>query len=439
MIAKYLRKWVPLGVVIGVLCGIASLILYQAIGWITFFLLSYVTGYVPPLPGGEGSVEFTYPSVPFLLPIVTCLGGLLSGLIVYLFAPEAEGHGTDAAIDAFHTTGGEVRVRVPLVKMVASALTIGSGGSAGPEGPIIQIGAGLGSFVGKMLRLNTHDRRIAEVAGMGAGVASIFKAPFGGALLSCEILYIRDFEVKALFPSLVASLVGYLLFSSVTGWAPLFGQASKYVFNPLNLPLYAILGLACGIVGVLFIKSFYRIAGLFHGLRIPCFLKPALGGVLVGFIGMFLPQVLGTGYGWLQIAMNEEFEKITMSIIVLTIFAKILATSLSVGSGGSGGLFAPALVIGGMLGASFYFVFRMIFPWLELDAASFIIAGMASFFGGVGKAPLATVIMVSEITRCYIIIIPSAVSTAVSYLVTGSHTIYRNQVFSRKHPLQYSH
>ncbi|MGO8806208.1 MAG: chloride channel protein [Candidatus Bathyarchaeia archaeon] len=428
----YLRKWVPIAVLIGVVSGVGSIVFYESIRFVSSVLLGGVTGFFAPQPVGEGGALGVVASRLYLIPLVTTVGGLLSGIIVYGFAPEAAGHGTDAAIDAFHNKKGEIRSRIPLVKLVASALTIGSGGSAGREGPTAQIGAGFGSFLGKRLHLSVKDRRIAVAVGIGAGIGSIFKAPFGGAILATEILYIGDFEVETLLPAFIASTVGYSIFASYTGWTPIFGNLNLGAFNdPLNLPFYAVLGVICGLVGILYVKGFYGIHAYFQRLKMPRFLKPALGGFLVGIIGIFLPQVLGTGYGWLQIVMSGNFVLFPIILIPIVIVAKIVATSLTVGSGGSGGVFAPSLIIGGLIGASLWILLSGILPSFSPVIAAFVIVGMMAFFGGVGKVPVAVILMVSEMTGGFTLLVPSMVATTIAYVITGKVTIYKNQVQSR--------
>ncbi len=326
----------------------------------------------------------------------------------------------------------EIRSRTPLVKLAASAITIGSGGSAGREGPTAQIGAGFGSFLSRRLHLSAKDRRIAVAVGIGAGIGSIFKAPFGGAIMSAEILYVGDFEVETLLPAFIASTVGYSIFASYAGWTPIFGYMNLSAFNdPLDLPFYAVLGIICGLVGIVYVKGFYGTRAFFQRLRMPRFLKPALGGFLVGIIGMFLPQVLGMGYGWLQIAMTDNFVLLPIILIPIIIVAKIVATSLSVGSGGSGGVFAPALVIGGLLGAALWILLDGLLPNFGPVIAAFIIVGMMAFFGGVGKVPIAVILMVSEMTGGFTLLVPSMIATTIAYVITGKYTIYRSQVQSR--------
>jgi len=385
-----------------------------------------------PTSAGEGGSLGVISSHLYLIPLVTTVGGLCSGILVYGLAPEAEGHGTDAAIDAFHNKKGEIRTRIPLVKLVTSAITIGSGGSAGREGPTAQMGAGFGSFLSRRFQLSVHDRRIAVAVGIGAGIGSIFKAPFGGAVMSAEILYMGDFEVETLLPAFIASIVGYSIFASYVGWTPIFGYLNISTFNdPIILPVYAVLGIICGLVGIVYVKAFYGTRAYFQRLGMPRFLKPALGGFLVGIIGMFLPQVLGMGYGWLQILMSGNFVLLPIILIPIIIVAKILATSLTVGSGGSGGVFAPALVIGGFLGATLWIFLNGLFPNFGPVIAAFVIVGMMAFFGGVGKVPIAVMLMVSEMTGGFALLVPSMIATAIAYVIAGKYTIYRSQVQSR--------
>ena len=214
-----------LGVVIGLVAGGGAIVFYEGIDFATEHLLGNLAGYHPPAPLGEGSQDWSGPSRRWVLPLLLGAGGLLSGLIVWLFAPEAEGHGTDAAIDAFHHKGGRVRFRVVPVKLVASVITIGSGGAAGREGPTAQIGAGFGAFVSDRLHLEPAERRRALAAGMGAGIGAIFRAPLGGAMMAAEVLYKHDFEADIILLGLIASIVAYSVFGAYTDYTPVFGGA----------------------------------------------------------------------------------------------------------------------------------------------------------------------------------------------------------------------
>lgn len=430
----YFRRWLVIGVLIGIVAGLGAIVFYSAIALASHLLLGGIVGFVPPAPASEGTTQISSIGHLWLLPLVTTIGGLLTGIIVFKWAPEAEGHGTDAAIEAFHEKGGRIRARIPIVKLIASAITIGAGGSAGREGPTAQISAGFGSWLGDLLHLDEHGRRIAMAAGIGAGIGSIFKAPFGGALLSAEILYKRDFEADALFPSFIASVVGFSIYGAWAGWTPVFGVGGHFTFDhPANLLGYLILGICAGLVGLLYPKTLYTIRDFFAHLRMPNWLKPAVGGLLVGLIGLLFPQALGMGYGYVQFGIDNDFVHMAAWLMAILIFVKILTTSLTIGSGGSGGVFGPGMVIGGFLGGSLWAGLHTIAPgWLAgPEPGAFVVVGMGAFFGGIAKAPLAVILMVAEMTGEYSLIVPAMLATMVAYLVTGDVGIYEKQVPTR--------
>jgi len=433
--AAYVGKWVFIGSLVGIIAGVGAIVLYNLINVFGFLILTDITGIT--LPRTYGLTSYVLSLTMFqrlLIPVSTVLGGLLSGFIVYRFAPEAEGHGTDAAIDAFHNKEGRIRRRVPVVKTVASAITIGSGGSAGREGPTAQIAAGFGSFVADAFGMDDHDRRIAMAAGIGAGIGSIFLAPLGGAILSTEVLYRKDFEVEALIPSIIASFVGYLIFGFTLGYRnslfliPVGGITGFH--SPESLPLYLLLGLVAGLVGRFYVIFFYGIQRLFASMkRISKYLRPAIGGLIVGIIAIFLPEVLGLGYGWVQLIFYGELAFPFWMFFVLVI-AKIVATSFTISSGGSGGVFAPGMVIGAFLGAGIYLLFSPYFP--TVNVIDLTIVGMISFFGSVSRAPISIIIMGTEMTGGYLLFFPLMLTTLVAYFVCGDkYSIYSKQVDNR--------
>jgi CIC family chloride channel protein len=423
-----------LGTAIGIVAGLGAVLLFRGIELATQLFLGDLVGYMPPRPIGEGAPIREAMARPWLLPVATALGGLIAGVIVFTLAPEAEGHGTDAAIDAIQHKAAKLRARVPPIKLVASAITIGSGGSGGREGPTAQISAGFGSVMSQWLGLSVADRRIAVSAGMGAGIGAIFRAPLGGAVMAAEILYIHDLEVEALMPSLIASIVGYSIFGAIEGWEPIFGAQPSLGFqDPLTLVYYAGLGVACGLVGMLYAWTFYNTAGAFKRLRLPQWLKPALGGLLVGLLGLKVEGALHTGYGWVQIGMSDQLMTLPLWLVLILPFAKILATSLSIGSGGSGGIFGPGMVIGGMLGAAVWRLGEGVLPHMPSSPATFVIIGMMALFGGIAHAPLAVMLMVAEMTGNLSLLAPAMVAVAVSTALVGDHTIYRAQLPDRSY------
>jgi CIC family chloride channel protein len=439
---NYLAKWTVVGTFIGVVAGFGATAFYFLIELTTNLILGGVTGYYPPNPAGETVALLSAHPNFWLIPVSTALGGLVSGFLVYRFAPEAEGHGTDEAIAAFHRNDGKIRRRIPAVKAIASAFTIGSGGSGGREGPTAQIAAGFASYVGDALKLAVRDRRIAVAVGIGAGIGSIFKSPFGGAMLSGEILYSGgDFETEALIPGFIASPIGYVIFASFTGFTPIFGNSVTYTFTqPVNLVFYAMLGVVCGLVGRGWTTLFYATRKAFASLRVPNYVKPLIGLTASGAIGVFFPEVLGLGYGFLQFLINGNLGAVVVNyvsapillVLLLVVMFKIIATSLTVGSGGSAGVFAPSLVMGGFVGAAFWVVVDYAFPGQIPVPAPLVIVGMVALFGGVGRVPIAVILMVSEMTGTLSLLAPSMVAVVIAYFVTGpSYTIYRNQVNRR--------
>jgi CIC family chloride channel protein len=442
-----------LSLVVGVISGLGAIVFYAACQFVFHFALDVGAGYHPHTPGGEPPLlaETTGTLRPWLLLVVPVLGGILSGFIVFTLAPEAEGHGTDAAIAAYHFHQGDIRPRVPLVKIVASAVTLGTGGSGGREGPIAQIGAGFGSFLGRLLRLAPAERRILMAAGMGAGVAAIFRAPLAGALFAAEVLYRSpDFESEVIIPAGLASVIAYCTFGLVFGWAPLFSLPPELISvlsfqEPLHLVSYTLLALFLVVLAMLYTRSFYGLTHLFHGLSIPPHFKPALGALLTGLLGVALYHLLGQeqrvlavlsfGYGAIQDAMIVSPAVEGSLFLALLLFAiavgKILTTSLTIGSGGSGGVFGPSMVIGGCAGGALGIFLHWLWPALVPHPASFVIVGMAGFFAAAAKTPFSTLVIVSEMTGNYNLLLPTLWVCALTFLLSDEQSLYSSQVESR--------
>lgn len=429
---RYLVKWLFLSSLIGIIAGLSAILFTFAIDAVTHFSLGRIVGYLPPSPVGEGNRGIVPMLRPWLLPLVTTAGGLISGIIVFSLAPEAEGHGTDAAIDAIHHKRGRIRPRIPPIKLIASAITIGSGGSGGREGPTAQMSAGFGSILADWLHLNPADRRIAVCVGIGSGIGAIFRAPLGGALMAAEVLYIHDLEVEALIPTLIASIIGYSIYGGYYGYTPIFGDLHGLGFNhPIQLLYFAMLGIVCGLGGILYKECFYGTTKLFHRIPWPRWIKPALGGFLVGLLGLILPGALHTGYGWVQLGMTHSLMTLPLWLVLLLPIAKIVSTSLSIGSGGSGGIFGPGMVVGGLFGAAFWRLTSGHFPGMPAEPASFVIIGMMALFGGIAHAPLAVMLMVAEMTGNLSLLAPAMLAVAISTAVVGDNTIYKSQLRTR--------
>jgi CIC family chloride channel protein len=362
--------------------------------------------------------------------LLPALGGLLSGVIVFSIAPEAEGQGTDAMIESFHERGGQIRKRVPLVKIVASALTIGSGGSAGKEGPISQIGAGFGSAVAATLRLKPREQRILVLAGAAGGIGAIFQAPLGAALFAPEVLYREtEFESEAILPCVVSSIIAYAVYTQFYRKGALFFPGPVDFSIQTELLPYAVFGVLCALVGFLFVRIFYGARDrFFRPLRIHRMLKPALGGLMVGCIAFFVPQIMNGGYGWVQTAMEG---KLLWPLMLLLAGLKIVATSCTISSGGSGGVVGPSLFIGAMLGGAFGFLGHEVAPGWVLHPHSFVLVGMGGFFAGVAKVPIASIIMACEMSASYTLLVPLMIVSSISYLLLQNVNLFEKQQVSR--------
>jgi CIC family chloride channel protein len=418
-----------IGILIGVVSGFGAIVFNFLLQTGTRFFMHDLVSFV--LPGSVAGRQFLgVPLSRWLMLWIPALGGLISGLIVFNFAPEAEGHGTDAMIDSFHRKKGVIRRRVPIVKTIASAITIGSGGSAGKEGPIAQIGAGFGSFLASLLKVGDRERRMMLLAGAAGGIGAIFKAPLGAALFATEVLYRKeDFEFEAIIPCILSSIVSFMIFTFYQGSATIFRIHDLSLATPGQLPFYAVLGVLCAVIGFPYVRLFYGARDrFFRRLNLPRPLKPAIGGLMVGLIAVFLPQVLGGGYEWMQSAIDGQLAILLMAALV---FAKIVATSCTISSGGSGGVFAPSLFIGSMLGGAFGATCHKFFPTIVTEPSAFVLVGMGGFFAGVAKVPIAALIMVAEMSGGYSLIVPMMIVSALSYLLLGRTSLYEKQVPTR--------
>lgn len=376
-----------------------------------------VSGSLPQLIGSHGL---------WLVPAVTTAGGLISGALVYGFAPEAEGHGTDTVVDAFHHNQGKLRNRVAPVKMLASAITIGSGGSAGREGPIALVAAGMASIYASLTHRSEEERRLLLLTGMAAGLSAIFRSPLGTGVFAIEVLYgSMEFETEALLYTMTASAVAYTVNGAFVGFQPLFHVPQIKIPGLSDYLWFAALGIVCGPVATLLPVVFYRTRDFFRGIPIPRWIKPGLGGLCVGLIALRLPEVLGGGYGWMQGAIDGH---LALKLLVVLVFAKMAAFALTVSSGGSGGVFAPSLFVGAMLGSAFSILCHQ-------PAAVFTILGMAAVFGAAASVPVATMLMVTEMAGGYHLLAAAALAVTISYTIQRKlsfffryRSLYQDQV-----------
>ncbi|MGH9681023.1 MAG: chloride channel protein, partial [Candidatus Acidiferrales bacterium] len=397
---------------LGVIGALAAQLFTWALRICERFFLIQFAGYGPPeLPVEGGSLRQTIgPHGLWLIPVVTTVGGLISGLLVYHFAPEAEGHGTDTVVKAFHRTGGFIRARVAPLKLVASTITIGSGGAAGREGPTALIGAGIGSIYATAFdHRRDEERNLLILMGMAAGLSAIFRSPIGSAFFAVEVLYgSMEFEAGALLYTMLSSIVAYGINGFFVGWQPLFNfPGLSAVFHPWSYVWFGVLGVASGLIATLLPVVFYNLRDAFRALPTPPALNPAIGGLGVGLIALKFPQVIGGGYGWIQNAIDGH---LALQLLIVLLFLKILAFALTVSSGGSGGVFAPALFVGAMLGG-------FLSSLVHLPAATFVVVGMVAVFGAAARVPIAALVMVTEMTGGYKLLPAAGFAVLLSYLV----------------------
>ena len=429
---RKIQKLVLDSVLLGIVGGLSAQVFTWMLGIFSNLFLGKLAGYIPPgLPDeGKSLTQTIGVHGLWFIPVATTLGGLIAGILVYSLAPEAEGHGTDTAVKAYHQAGGYIRARVPPLKMLASAITIGSGGSAGREGPTALISAGIGSIYATWTKRSDEERRTLLLIGMASGLSAIFRSPIGTAFFAVEVLYSgMEFDAWVLLYTLLGSIVAYTVNGYFVGWEPLFNVPANIPTPDLTEYLwYAALGVIAGLFAVLLPEVFYKTRDLFKRIPIPPHFKPAIGGLGVGLMAMVLPQVLGGGYGWIQEAIDGN---LALKLMVVLIFAKIVALSLTISSGGSGGVFAPSLFVGAMLGGALAKI-------LHQPDAAFTVVGMAALFAGAARVPIATLFMVTEMTGGYQLLVPAALAIVISYLVQGQvslkvkyPSLYEGQVEGR--------
>ena len=346
--------------------------------------------------------------------LIPLTGGLIVGPIAHFFAKEVKGSGVPEVMESVAKSGGSIRTRVVIAKAFAAAITIGSGGSAGREGPIIQIGSAIGSTLGQFMSVSARRLRTFVACGAAAGIAATFNAPIAGALFAVEVI-LGDFAVTQFSPIVISSVVATVISRHFIGDFPAFQVPEYEVVSAFEFIPYTILGILAGIVAVLFIVSVYKTNDFFDTLKTPPYLKPALGGLGVGLIALYFPQIYGVGYESINDAL---WGKDIQWILFALIFAKIIATSLTLGSGGSGGIFAPSLFIGAMLGGLIGKQAHMLYPQLTADAGAYALVGMGALVAAATHAPISAILIIFELTNDYHIIPPLMVSCIISVLLS---------------------
>ncbi len=362
---------------------------------------------------------------PYYIILLPAIGGLIIGLILHFLARGASGEGVPEVMEVLTTRGKQLRARSAVVRAVTSAMCLGSGGSAGPEGPIVHIGSAIGSAVGRVIKLPEDWTRTLILCGAAGGISATFNAPIGGIFFALEIVSHRVIARSFAFV-VISSVSASIVSRYFLGDCPSFILPHYTLVSYWEILLYALLGAALGFASFLFIRVFYKCTDIFQAWKFPSFLKPACGGILVGCMGMYNINVLGVGYGGVNMALAGQ---IGFTAILALAGLKIIATSITLGSGSPGGLVAPSLVIGAMLGGVFGEAVNPLFPGIAISPNAYVMVGMAAFFAATLRGPLTAIFLLLEMTAFtdYALALPLMVAVIVSFLVArtfGRDSIY---------------
>ncbi|QQS34942.1 MAG: chloride channel protein [Ignavibacteriales bacterium] len=408
---------ISISVIIGVLAGFAAVLIRLMIHFVADIAF----------PGEGNFLQDVTNSAWYIILLVPMIGGLIVGPMIHFFAPEAKGHGVPEVMQAILLKGGKIRGRVAFIKTISSAITIGTGGSVGREGPIIQIGSSLGSLVGQFLRISSKRLKTFVGCGAAAGIAAAFNAPIAGALFAVEII-LMDYAVVQFAPIIISAVVATLISHTFEGNFAAFLVPQFHLYSPYEIIIYLVLGLASGLVSYLFIKVLYFFEDFFDNkIQMQEYLKPVLGGLAIGLIALLYPQIMGVGYETMDDAFYGNLLWHTAFILI---FVKIIATSITLGSGGSGGIFAPSLYMGAMLGYAFGVLSNNLFPDITAPAGAYAVVAMGGLVAGTARAPLTAIIIVFELTNDYRIILPLMVTCIISTLVSSK--LSRESIYTLK-------
>jgi CIC family chloride channel protein len=373
--------------------------------------------------GGRAALAFLGNYYVVLVPV---LGGLVVGPMIYFFAREAKGHGVPEVMEAVALRGGRIRPVVGLIKALASSICIGSGGSVGREGPIVQIGSAWGSTVGQWLHLSDERIRNLVACGAAGGIAATFNAPIAGVIFALEVI-LQEFSVSHFSTVVISSVTASVISRMVLGNVPAFPVRFYSLVSVWELGFYGVLGVLAAVVATGFIVLLYKAEDLFDAWPFPEYLKPAMGGLAIGLMGLYLPQIFGVGYDAIENALLNPTD---LTLLLILVVAKLLATSLTLGSGGSGGVFAPSLFMGAMLGGAFGLVVHQLLPDITAAGGAYALVGMAAVFAGAARAPITAILILFEMTDDYRIILPLMLSTVISTIL--AERLSRESIYTLK-------
>ncbi|MBD3233719.1 MAG: CBS domain-containing protein [candidate division Zixibacteria bacterium] len=407
-----------LAFLVGVTTGVGAV----AFRWLVLTMKDLFIGTGLDVLSGKGTLFPRY-----TVPLIPMIGGFLVGPITYYFAREAKGHGVPEVMAAVALKGGVIRPRMVSAKAFSSALCIGTGGSAGREGPIVAIGSAIGSTIGTLFRMSGERVKVLVGCGAAAGISAVFNAPIAGVLFALEII-LGDFAIHTFSPVILSSVIATVISHYFVGDFPAFEVPKYNLVSAWEIPMYSLMGFVCGVIAVVFTTLLYKSEDIFEEkVKLHPAIKPALGGLMVGIIGFFFPQIFSDGYEVITAALHGN---LAWNLLFILVFLKIIATSLTLGSGSSGGIFAPSLFIGAMTGGSFGILMNSLFPAVTASPGAYALVGMSAVVAGTTHAPITAILILFEMTNDYRIILPLMIASVFSTLV--AHRLKNESIYTLK-------
>ena len=430
----YLRKWTVIGIIIGVLSGFLVIIGFEAVRIFSSFFLSDIVRYIQPYPEDVASLSSDYSLYvlkPWLIPVTLGLIGLIIGILSTKLSTALGKNGIDEISDEFHNKKNQFSLKISSLKSFSSILAVGCGTSGGVEDSLANTGSTLASIIGKFFKLNQEEIRIAIAAGMGSTIGGILRLPFGGAIFSLELLYRRDFVIKSLYPAFLASITSYIISGIILDWPSFLYIPQEFITKTSlqSIGAYGLIAAMIGLIGIGYVRTIQTFQKHFEDMKIPLYLKPALGGAIIGIFAIGFPEILGTGYGWLQVAALGNHQIFPLWIMFPVIIMKIFATSVSNGSRNSTGLLGPSLVIGGLIGSALITLFHSFGIFMFIDTTSATLISILAFFTASTRTPISAIVIGIEIVGSYTLLIPTVISVIISNIISGKNNyIYKNYV-----------
>ena len=434
----YLKKWTVIGIIIGVISGLLVITAYESIRIFSSIFLSDLVRYIQPYPEDVANLSSDYSLYvlkPWLIPVILGLVGLVVGIISTKLSANMGKNGIDEISDQFHNKKSEFSLKISSLRSFFSTLAVGSGMSGGVEDSLAHTGSTFGSIMGRIFKLDQEEIRIAIAAGMGSTIGGILRLPFGGAIFSLELLYRRDFIIKSVYPVLLASITSYIISGIILDWPSFLYVPQEFITKTSlqSLAAYGIIAAIIGLIGIGYVRTVKIFQIHFERMKIPLYFKPALGGIIIGIFAIGFPEILGTGYGWLQLATVGNHQIFPLWIMFPVIVMKIFATSVSNASRNSTGLLGPTLVIGGLIGSALITLFHSFGIFMFIDTTSATLISIFAFFTASTRTPISAIVIGIEIVGSYTLLIPTVISVIISNIISGKNNcIYKNYVSNLK-------